>query len=615
MSRRFLAGVLVALTATVMITSAASATAPAFRLRDGVSQPIYSYAGAIRETAWVETGQDLDRDGKTDRVAADIIRPAEPTAVGRRVPVIMDVSPYYLCCGRGNEQQTKAYAPDGTPISFPLFYDNYFVPRGYAVVLVDVGGTGRSSGCFDDVASGIAVVNWLNGHANGFSAPDGGTRMTADWTTGSVGAIGKSQDGATAVGMAVSGVDGLKTVVPIEADSNNYAQLIANGAPFDPSGGGSGFTYNDRAKTLCKPFDDDIARQAGTNGDYNTFWQSLNRADRAGNVRASVFSVQGLQDQIVPADQFAIWWDALGRAGVPCRAWLDQAGHVDPFDLQRPQWVATLHRWFDHWLLGVGNGIEDEPAVHLETTPDHWADLPQWPLPGRARTLRPAAGPLANLGSLSGRPGTGTAVVVDDPTQFREDWVGNPGGPSRSRASYTTDPLTRPQHLSGRPSVSLTVSADKPQARLGVALVDWGPAITRTTAAFRPGVKNLTTRSCWGESSAADSACYLDTAADLVSVDHKILAVGWGDLGHAGSLEHGVPLVPGQPYRMSFALNALDHVVPAGHRLGLVLAGTDGGRNCDTGGPCQFFDPAPLGDTLTYDLPGTSITLPIAASS
>ena len=72
--------------------------------------------------------------------------------------------------------------------------------------------------------------------------------------------------------------------------------------------------------------------------------------------------------------------------------------------------------------------------------------------------------------------------------------------------------------------------------------------------------------------------------------------------------------MPGQPYRMSFALNALDHVVPAGHRLGLVLAGTDGGRNCDTGGPCQFFDPVPLDDTLTYDLAGTSITLPIAAT-
>src|SRR5436305_7583100 len=111
---RFLAGVLAALIATAVLTPAASAAAPAFRLRDGVSQPIYSYAGAIRETAWVETGQDLDRDGKTDRVAADIIPPAEPAARGRRVPVIMDVSPYYLCCGRGNEQQTKTYAPDGT---------------------------------------------------------------------------------------------------------------------------------------------------------------------------------------------------------------------------------------------------------------------------------------------------------------------------------------------------------------------------------------------------------------------------------------------------------------------------------------------------------------------
>lgn len=160
--------------------------------------------GPVRATAWVETGADLDHDGRPDRVAADVVRPA-----GReRVPVILDVSPYFACCGRGNESQKKTFAPDGTPEQFPLFLDNYFVPRGYAVVLADVGGTNRSSGCFDDVADGNAVVNWLNGRAKAFDAPDGGRPVTADWATGDVGAIGKSQDGATAIGMAASGIPG-----------------------------------------------------------------------------------------------------------------------------------------------------------------------------------------------------------------------------------------------------------------------------------------------------------------------------------------------------------------------------------------------------------------------
>ncbi|WP_276328950.1 CocE/NonD family hydrolase, partial [Amycolatopsis lexingtonensis] len=91
---RLLLGMSAALLVTTGLTPAAAAESP-----------------PVRETAWVETGTDHDHDGKIDRVAADIARPA----TGGRVPVILDVSPYYACCGRGNEAQKKTYDPDGTP--------------------------------------------------------------------------------------------------------------------------------------------------------------------------------------------------------------------------------------------------------------------------------------------------------------------------------------------------------------------------------------------------------------------------------------------------------------------------------------------------------------------
>ncbi|MCR6483123.1 X-Pro dipeptidyl-peptidase [Amycolatopsis sp. OK19-0408] len=565
---RLTLGFLAALVLTTTFTPAASAT----------SEP-------IRETAWVETGTDHDHDGKTDRVAADVIRPG---ARGR-VPVILDVSPYYACCGRGNESQKKTYAPDGTPEQFPLFLDNYFVPRGYAVVLADVGGTNRSSGCFDDVGSGTAVVNWLNGRAKAFDAPDGGRPVRADWATGAVGAIGKSQDGATAIGMAASGIDGLKTVVPIEGVANNYAQLVANGAPLaTPENTGSAFTYNERAAELCKPFEADIKARAGTSGDYNAYWRSVNYVPRP--VRASVLIAQGFGDAVVAPNQFADWWAALGRAGVPRQAWLSQAGHVDPFDLQRAEWVAKLGRWFDRWLKGVRNGVENEPAVHLETTPDRWADVRQWPPATTSATFRPSAD-----GTL-GRRGSGTATVVDDPAIGREQWA-----TGSAAARFLGAPLTSAVRLAGSPSVTITASSDQAAARLGVALVDYGPTEVRATANYGSGIRTLTTHSCWGSSRPGDSACFLDTATDLVHVDHEIVAYGSADLGHHASLRHGEPLVPGRAYAMTFDLTALDHVVPAGHRLGLLLGGTDG----------QLFDPAlpPLGDTLTFDLARTSLTL------
>ena len=103
------------------------------------SEPVYDYAKAVRETVWVDIGRDGDGPVCPDRVAADIVRPGEADGVTRsgdhgRQPVL-------LCCGRGNETQLKTYDANGNPVQFPLYYDNYFVPRGYAVVLVDLAGT------------------------------------------------------------------------------------------------------------------------------------------------------------------------------------------------------------------------------------------------------------------------------------------------------------------------------------------------------------------------------------------------------------------------------------------------------------------------------------------
>src|SRR5262249_4961400 len=96
-------------TAAVAALLAALLTPAAAQAAPGESRPVYSYAHAIREAVWVDTGLDGDGDGRSDRVAADIVRPAEPAHQGRKVPVIMDASPYYSCCGRGNESQKKTY--------------------------------------------------------------------------------------------------------------------------------------------------------------------------------------------------------------------------------------------------------------------------------------------------------------------------------------------------------------------------------------------------------------------------------------------------------------------------------------------------------------------------
>ncbi|MEV4613700.1 Xaa-Pro dipeptidyl-peptidase [Kitasatospora sp. NPDC049258] len=594
---------LLAALATVLLGPAAAQASTGGTVRDGASQPVYSYAAAVRETVWVDTGLDGDGDGRTDRVAADIVRPREPATAGLRVPVIMDASPYYSCCGRGNESQLKTYDAQGGPVQFPLFYDNYFVPRGYAVVLVDLAGTNRSDGCVDvggpsDVTSAKAVVDWLNGRAPGYRTRTGTGAVGADWATGAVGMIGKSWDGTIANGVAATGVPGLKTVVPISAISSWYDYYRSDGAPLYSGTPADLSSYVESSATLahCAGVQRQLAAGAPANGNWTALWQARDYVAAAARVRASVFVVHGMQDLNVRGINFSQWWSALAQTGVERKIWLSQTGHVDPFDFRRSAWVDTLHSWFDHYLLGIDNGIQRGPAADVERSPDQWTQDQTWPAPGTVTStlgLRP--------GALTTAAGSGTARFTDDPARDENAWATDADRSTPDKTVFTTGVLTRPLRVSGGGSITLTATPSTRSARLSAVLVDLGPATIRDYRADGEGISTLATRSCWGDSTPGDSACFLDTAADTAQVGATVFARGWADLGHYAGLDRSLALTPGKAYPITFDLAGTDHVVPAGHRLALIVAGTDAG----------LIDPPSTRPAVTLDLARSALRLPV----
>ncbi|MET8773039.1 Xaa-Pro dipeptidyl-peptidase, partial [Streptomyces sp. NPDC004658] len=600
-------------TAAVAALTAAFLTPAAAQAAPRESRPVYSYADAVRESVWVDTGLDEDGDGRTDRVAADIVRPAEPARQGRKVPVIMDASPYYSCCGRGNESQRKTYDAQGHVVQMPLFYDNYFVPRGYAFVGVDLAGTNRSDGCVDvggrsDILSAKAVVDWLNGRARAYTSRTGGTPVTAGWTNGRTGMIGKSWDGTIANGVAATGVKGLRTIVPISAISSWYDYYFAKGAPLYDGGPDelAGYVESAGAQAHCAAAQKRLADGSPRSGDWTPLWTERDYVKDAAKVRASVFLVHGMQDLNVRTKHFGQWWDALARHGVERKIWLSQTGHVDPFDYRRGAWVDTLHRWFDHELLGYDNGIDREPMADIERHPDQWVTSAAWPPRGtRAAVLHPAAGSEPGVGALGLRPGTGTESFTDDPALSETDWAAHLTTATPEKAGFLTAPLTRDLRLSGSSTVTVTATPTTGSAHLSAVLVDVGPDTIRDYADSAEGITTLTERSCWGGSTAGDSACFKETAARTAAVDDTVVSRGWADLGHYAWPARGVPLTPGRAYTITLDLAATDHVVPAGHRLALIVAGTDK----------DLIDPPSSRPTLTVDLSRTSATVPVVGGA
>lgn len=529
-------------------------------LADGVTAPIYDYAAAIRESVRVPVPGFSGCGGPVD-VVADIIRPRELDGVAA-VPVILVASPYYLCLGRGNESEIKQYDANGNPTKFPLFYDNYFVPRGYAVVAVDMAGTARSTGCSDegadsDLLSIKAVVDWLNGRATATDFQ--GRLVQAGWCRGTVGMIGKSYDGTLANGVAALGVPGLKTIVPIGAISSWYDYNRYQGLPFSYNYPSWLSRYVARNRTVpvdCSPcFAALDAGDGDETGAYTPFWAARDYrsglATDASQVKASVFLVHGLQDDNVTTPNFARWWKLLGEHHIERKLWLTRVGHVDPFDCDRQLWVTTLHRWFDYQLFGIDNGIDREPAVRVENAPGQWVEARDWPV--REHEVRLA--PQAN-GSLSLGPGS----------KQRLSWRNNPhqteaaavtGGDNPHRLLFTTGVLTRDLRISGAPQFTLEVAHSAPTGQVGVELVDYGEAVR--VLPNRDGVRTTGTQSCWGASTPADDACYFDVVRHLGSTPLQVLSRGWARLDHPGLHQLTIEMIPN------------DIVVPAGHQLGLVI--------------------------------------------
>src|SRR3954462_5518987 len=74
-----------------------------------------------------------------------------------------------------------------------------------------------------DIAGEKSIVDWLNGRVKGYkSASLSAEEVVAGWHNGSSSMIGKSYDGTLSNGVAATGVEGLKTIVPVSAISAWY---------------------------------------------------------------------------------------------------------------------------------------------------------------------------------------------------------------------------------------------------------------------------------------------------------------------------------------------------------------------------------------------------------
>jgi len=557
---------------------------------DGKTAPVFDYDGAIREHVFIPNGQDADLDGVEDRTSIEIMRPA----VDFKVPAIVAPSPYYTSAPDQFVGESIADLDgDGINDRWPLWYDNYFVPRGYAVILAEMDGTAGSTGCAvnggpSDVLSIKVVVDWLNGRVPGYDPA--GQPVVASWHSGKSAMIGRSYNGTLPNGVAATGVEGLTTIVPISAISSWYDYSRMGGVIGSTHYPAflSNFVTDANRRDHCLPIRNALSAADGdADGTMNAFWDARNYRPNVSKVKAAVFETHCLQDDNVKPDQFSEWWYGLAANNVPRKLWLCREGHIDPFMTRRAEWMNQLHMWFDYWLFGVQNGIMSQPRVDIEDTKDNWGTYADWPLPG-SRDVRvflqgdTAATP-GRLGGASGGA-TDTLKWTDLSNQSEATALNIAAGTTQNnRRVFLSPVLKQDVRFSGTPRIDLFASLDKPQSNLSAMLVDYGPSTQITRSADGISTPANAPADCWGPSSTRVGpngqvmdydSCYQQPIKPTVTIS---ATQGWRisrgilDSSNRDSLYADVPVVPGTEYEFKFPILPVDYTVPAGHRIGVVL--------------------------------------------
>jgi X-Pro dipeptidyl-peptidase len=320
-----------------------------------------------------------------------------------------------------------------------------------------------------------------------------------------------------------------------------------------------------------------------------------------------VFESHGINDDNVRPDQMYRWWTGLAANNVPRKLWLSLEGHVDPFDYRRAAFVDTLQRWFDYWLQGVQNGIMNEPRVDIETSANTFTQFADWPLPNTTNTDvflgGRGAGKSGSLLLSSG--GDSDNLSFTDNSLSETNAINTPNGSQTNRLTFLTPKLKTDLHLSGQPIIDLQASLSTTQSNLAALLVDYGAA-THTGRGGSDGVSNTNpaVKSCYGDSTDADSACYIEVTKPTQSVTTWRVSKGILDSSNRDSLFTGTPVTPGQKYEFKFPVLPTEYTFPAGHQIGVILL-----ANYSMG------TAATRGAVVTVDTKASKVILPVTGGS
>ncbi|MXN66365.1 CocE/NonD family hydrolase [Stappia sp. GBMRC 2046] len=457
------------------------------------------------------------------------------------VPAILEYLPYRR--RDGTAQRDDANHP-------------WFAANGYACIRVDIRGNGDSDGFMDDeyteeeLEDGVEVINWL---------------ARQPWCDGNVGMIGISWGGFNGLQIAAMRPKALKAIVTICSSDDRYAddihymggclltenlgwssQMLAysSRAP-DPQVVGERWREMwlerlERQPLLLEPWLKHQRRDA--------YWKRASVCEDYGAITAAVYAVGGWADaytNTIPRLLENLKGPRKGLIG----PWVHKYPH-QAYPEPAIGFLQECKRWWDRWLKGEENGVDDEPILdyyimdgiapsrRIDARPGTWAAEAAWPSPlvRRERMSLSDSGLGDTIGNhvlhLKANQRVGAAAQRFCPgMRDRNELAADQRPDDAGSLVLDADVLERPLDIVGAAKLKVRAVPDAATGFLAARLCDVRP--DGSVAFITAGTLNLTH-----------------------SPDHAEVA----------------PLEPGQPVERTLVFNDIAYRLPAGHRLRLALS-------------------------------------------
>ena len=418
-----------------------------------------------RFCVYVETDYDTDADGMDDLVKVFLQVPRLAVEGKYRAPVIMDPTPYNAGNLRDDDMRSaKAYGFDANGFELNSLYKdgekrnsgylplktedlalkytnaagyegwnyrtldtydyyqgylyaedyNYFLERGFAVAMCSGIGTMGSEGyelCGMDIERDAmkCVVEWLAGNENrkAYYNKDKTEECIEIekplWSNNKIALTGTSYGGTLPFEVAVTGVEGLETIIPFAGIASWYDYTNSQGVPLHDdasytdylsvynSGGCFDFEktsdlYNPETREYKQGYKDYLGKihelEEAANGNYTEIWESMDYTKDVSKIDCSALIVHGLNDFNVTTKQADMMQQAFTKAGQEVRLILHQGGHDNllSYMVNGEYFNQIMNKWLCHYLLNIDNGIEDwlPEVLYQDNYDDNWYASDKW---------------------------------------------------------------------------------------------------------------------------------------------------------------------------------------------------------------------------------------------